>query len=122
MVTCPHCHSRERQVKAGRNPSGSQRYLCRWCERKYTPERKRQGYDEELRRQAIQMYVDGMNFRRIGRTLGITHRTVINWVNAYAASLPDQPPVPSEGVEVSELDELFTFVGSKKTKPTSLHK
>lgn len=51
--------------------------------------------------------------------LGVAHRSVINWVNAYAASLPDEPPVPGEAQEVHELDELFTFVGSKKTKPTS---
>ena len=121
MVTCPHCHSQERQVKVGRNRSGSQRYLCRWCSRKYTPERKQQGYPEAMRRQAIQMYVDGMNFRRIGRTLKVTHRTVINWVNAYADSLPDAPPVPADVIEVGELDELFTFIGSKKTRSTSPH-
>ncbi len=119
MKTCPHCQSTERQVKVGRNPSGSQRYLCRGCGRKYTPEPKPRGYDEATRRQALQMYVDGLNFRRIGRMLGVAHRTVINWVNAYAASLPDEPPVPGEGQEVHELDELFTFVGRKKTKSTS---
>lgn len=118
MVTCPHCQSDKRQVKVGRNPSGSQRYLCRWCGRKYTPQRKPQGYGEAMRREAVRMYVDGVNFRRIGRTLGVAHRSVINWVNAYAASLPDRPPVPGKSVEVSELDELFTFVGSKKTKST----
>lgn len=119
MKTCPHCQSTERQVKVGRNPSGSQRYLCRGCGRKYTPEPSPRGYDETTRRKAIEMYVDGMNFRRIGRMLGVAHRSVINWVNAYAASLPDEPPVPDESQDVHELDELFTFVGSKKTKPTS---
>ena len=119
MITCPHCQSTERQVKVGRNPSGSQRYLCRGCGRKYTPEPTRQGYDAATRHKAIELYVDGMNFRRIGRTLGVAHRTVINWVNAYAASLPDQPPMPGDSQEVHELDELFTFVGRKKTKSTS---
>ena len=119
MVTCPHCQSTKRQVKVGRNPSGSQRYLCRGCGRKYTPEPTHQGYDEATRREAIKLYVDGMNFRRIGRTLGVAHRTVINWVNAYAASLPDQAPVPGDSQEVHELDELFSFVGRKKTKSTS---
>lgn len=119
MNPCPYCQRTENQVKVGRNSSGSQRYLCKVCQRKYTPDPKPQGYDESLRRQALQMYVDGMNFRRIGRTLGVTHRTVINWVNAHAASLPDQPPVPDEHLEVNELDELFTFVGCKKTMSTS---
>ena len=34
-------------------------------------------------------------------------------------SLPDAPPVPADGLEVNELDEVFTFVGEKKTKSTS---
>jgi transposase-like protein len=119
MITCPHCQRTDQQVKVGYNASGSQRYLCRVCRRKYTPAPKRHGYSEEIRRQALQMYVDGMGFRRIGRTLGVAHRTVINWVNAHAASLPDEPPVPEGELEVNELDELFTFVGSKKTRSTS---
>jgi transposase-like protein len=39
------------------------------------------------------MYVDGMGFRRMARTLGVAHRTVINGVNAHAARLPDEPSV-----------------------------
>ena len=120
MSTCPHCHSTEHQVKAGRNRSGSQRYLCKACGRRYTPKPKSQGYPEAMRRQAIQLYVDGLNFRRIARILGVCHRTVINWVNAYVEQLPESPPVPSDvPLEVNELDELFTFVGKKRTKSTS---
>lgn len=119
MSECPYCQRSENQVKAGRNESGSQRYRCQVCRRKYTPEPKPQGYSDEVRRQALQLYVDGMNFRRIARTLGITHRTVINWVNAYGAQLSDQPPVSPDEMPIHELDELFTFVGHKKTKSTS---
>jgi transposase-like protein len=119
MSQCPHCQRTEKQVKVGYNPSGSQRYLCQVCRRKYTPEPKEQGYGEAVRRQAIQLYVDGMNLRRIGRTLGLSHQTVANWVNAHADRLPDEPPLPGGDGAVNELDELFTFVGNKKTSPTS---
>ena len=118
-ITCPYCSQTDRQVKAGRNASGSQRYKCQHCQHKYTPEPHPQGYDDTVRRQALQLYVDGMNFRRIARTLGVTHRTVINWVNAYGAQLPDRPPAPAAHLEVNELDELFTFIGHKKTKSMS---
>lgn len=116
---CPYCHEGNRQVRAGLNASGSQRYKCQVCQRKYTPEPSLHGYREEVRRQAIQLYVDGMNFRRIARTLGVAHRSVINWVNAHAARLPEHPPVPADALEVNELDELFTFVEDKKTRSTS---
>ena len=88
-----------------------------FCQRKYTPEPQHQGYPPEVRQQALRMYVDGMNLRRIGRHLGLHHRTVSLWVQAYAAQLPD-PPVPDEVAE-AEMDELFTFIGDKKTGSTS---
>ena len=119
QTTCPYCHHTDRQVKAGLNASGSQRHKCPHCQRKYTPDPRPMGYSDAVRRQAVQMYVDGMNFRRIARTLGVTHRSVINWVNAHAAQLPDQPPAPADEGDVNELDELFTFVGNKKTKSMS---
>jgi transposase len=60
----------------------------------------------------VQLYVDGMNLRRIGRHLGVDHQSVANWVKAHA-----EAPVP-EKVEKAEMDELFTFIGEKKTRST----
>ena len=119
MIQCPHCQRCEQQVKSGFNESGSQRYLCQSCQRKYTPEPKRQGYAAATRQAALRLYADGMNLRRIARTLRISHPTVANWVNAHAAQLPDSPPQPAAPLAVHELDELFTFVGSKKAQSTS---
>ena len=81
------------------------------------------GYNLALRRQALKLYVDGMNFRRIARHLEVNHQTVINWVNQAAANLP-APPLPKErqsekSVDTLELDELYTFVSQKKSQPTS---
>jgi transposase-like protein len=58
-----------------------------------------------------------MNLRRTGRHLGIHHQTVANWVRDYAEKLPDAP-VP-EQVRTVEMDEIFTFIGEKKTGSTS---
>ncbi len=69
-----------------------------------------------LRQQAVRMYVDGMNFRRIARHLTVNHQTVINWINA--ASARTAPAAVPATVATIELDELHTFVGEKKTKPT----
>ena len=87
-----------------------------FCGRKYTPERKVQGYDVKVRKQALRLYVDGMNLRRIGRQLGIHHTTVSIWVKEYASRLPKAPQ--PEKVKTAELDELFTSIGNKKTKST----
>jgi transposase len=57
------------------------------------------------------MYVDGLNFRRIGRLLGVSHQAVVNWVNAYYARLkkthPEPPKPEPQSIEAAEMDELY---------------
>ncbi len=118
MSPCPHCHQSRYHVKDGFTRAGSQRLRCRACGHRYTPAPKPPGYSTEVRIQALKLYVDGLNFRRIARVLGVHHQTVINWVNAAADRLPDAPPTPAE-VDTVELDELYTFVEHKKTVSTS---
>jgi len=89
-----------------------------YCRKKYTPSPKPWVYDDNTRRKALGMYVDGINLRRIGRHLGgIHHSTISAWIKAYTAKL-GEPPVP-EKVKEAEMDELFTFIGDKKTKSMS---
>jgi transposase-like protein len=118
MIQCPHCSSSEQQTKSGHTRTGSQRYRCKECQHIYTPEPKPLGYPEGTRREAVRLYLEGTNFRRIGRILGVNHQSVVNWVNAYHASLPAAGR-PVAAPETLEMDELFTFVGSKKRRRTS---
>ena len=122
QIVCPTCSEITRQHKAGTNKSGSQRYECQHCHRTYTPQPKEHGYELPLRKMALRMYVEAGNFRRIGRLLGVHHQSIVNWVDAAAARLP-APPTPRERLlgeaEVDTLDELYTFIGEKKTVPTS---
>jgi len=131
---CPTCGEATRQHRAGKNPTGTARRECQHCGRTYTPEPKAPGYGLEVRRRALRMYVDGTNFRRIARHLGVHHQSVIqsviNWVDAAAANLPAPPPPkerakepPKERakeppVETLKLDELYTFVSQKKSRRT----
>lgn len=113
MSQCPHCTSKEQQTKSGHTRTGSQRYKCKECQRIYTPEPKPLGYPEETRREAVRLYLEGTNFRRIGRLLSVNHQSVVNWVNSYHASLPAAEQSVAQAGTL-EMDELFTFVGSKK--------
>src|ERR671921_916423 len=118
MTQCPHCEAAEEQTTYGRTKRGSQRYKCRTCQRVYTPEPLPLGYADDVKGEAVRLYLEGTNFRRIGRILGVNHQSVINWVNSYHVSLPPaRPPVASP--ETLEMDELFTFIGSKKRRRTS---
>ena len=116
-MSCPSCKSERKQYKSGFNRSGSQRYRCGVCKRAYTPEPKENGYPAETRLLAIRMYVEGNSTRAIGRILQVSQQSVANWVNTYASQLPEA--VRPEDVHTAELDELYTFIGNKKTKRTS---
>jgi hypothetical protein len=59
------------------------------------------------------MYVNGSGFRAIERVKGVHHTTVITWVKQVGALLPDAY-APETPPDVGELDELETFVDSKK--------
>ena len=69
-----------------------------------------------MHRKAVEMYVDGINMRRIARHLGVNHQTIANWVKKYAEKL-SKPPTPKD-VQVAELDEVFSFIENKKTEST----
>jgi len=119
MNQCPHCSSSENQVKNGKTAAGSQLYKCKRCGRKYTPSPQAIGYDLTIREQALRLVLDGNSQRQAARHVGVSHGTVANWIKTYADSLPAELPAPDMPVEVAEQDELFTFIGAKKTKPTS---
>ena len=116
MDPCPHCNTTA-LVKAGRNPSGSQRYQCKVCRRYHTPQPNPQGYTEAQRRRALELYLEGNGLRRIARLLKMHHQTIANWITQHQMQLPPTPPQPSASAVV-ELDELYTFVATKKTEFT----
>ena len=61
------------------------------------------------------MYLNGMGFRAIERVMGVHHTTVMDWVKQKGKKLPDA--IASENIpDVGKLDELETFVGSKKAE------
>jgi len=122
MTICPHCQDTTRQVKAGFTRTNSQRYQCQVCDRSYTPEPKPLGYDDKIKQMALKLYLEGNGFRRIGRLLSVNHQSVVNWINAFHAQLRARKmalPLPGK-VSTLEMDELFTFIGSKKSQPLSL--
>ena len=115
-MKCPKCKANQQQVKNGLNASGSQKYRCNACRAGYTPEPKANGYPAETRLLAIRMYVAGNSYGVIAQILKVNPQSVANWVERHTANLPPAPVPPK--VKKAELDELYTFVGAKKTKST----
>src|SRR5687767_11944687 len=115
---CPYCGHSTRVVKAGTNHTGSERMRCESCQRYFTPHKKPMGYDPTLKAQAVQMCLEGMSFRAVGRALSVNFQLVINWFNQSHEQLPHkvEDAIPTHTVEI---DELFTYVGKKTSKHTS---
>ena len=90
-----------------------QRHKCKDCNYRYTVEKKSDVKSEEVRRLALEMYLEGLGFRSIGRLLKISYGTVYLWIKEWGSkvSLPHR----NEPIEYVELDEIHTYVGSKKT-------
>lgn len=61
------------------------------------------------------MYVNGMGFRAIERVTSVDHTTIIGWVKQVGNALTSTPQ-SEEIPEITQVDELPTFVGKKKNK------
>jgi transposase-like protein len=61
-ISCPRC-VKEEVWKAGR-PRGEQQYQCKNCRRKFITELN---YNEEFKREAIQIFYKQNNGRTVGR-------------------------------------------------------
>lgn len=112
---CPLCEQNQYVIKAGLTSGRSQRYRCQQCQGYFTPQPKPRGYALETKKRAAQLYLEGLSYRAIGRLLGVHNQTVINWIAAEQALLPEQVSDQSQ-TDYIEVDELFSFVEAKKNR------
>jgi transposase-like protein/AcrR family transcriptional regulator len=87
-MICPDCQS-DRVAKNGRQ-QGKQRYVCRGCGRQFVDRYVERGYPLEIRHKCFALHQQGISFREIERSTGVSHNTVINWVK-NTQSKSDRP-------------------------------
>ncbi|MCF2218447.1 IS1 family transposase [Chryseobacterium sp. PS-8] len=109
-MKCYKCQSLDK-VKAGFT-RGLQRYKCKNCGCFYSVESKSDVKSPEQRRLALEMYLEGMGFRAIGRVLNISYGTVYQWVKKWGESV--SLPKSQEPIEIVELDEIHSYILNKK--------
>ena len=107
------CKEEKGQIKAGKAKAGSQMYRCKICGRRYTPKPKERMYSEEVKNQAIKLYMEGNSGRAVGRILGISKNTCLYWIKKYAKRIEEKTH-SNERVKVIEMDELYSFIERKK--------
>lgn len=112
-MKCPKCNSSE-IVKNGCRKE-RQSYKCKHCGRQFLESYRPWRYSDDVKQLCIKMYLNGMGLRGIERVTEIHHTTVMRWMREAGLQLPDAPQ--SEDIpEVTDLDELQTFVGNKRNK------
>lgn len=103
-MKCSRCKS-EKKIKAG-FVFGKQRYKCKNCGYHYSVEKKSDVKTPEQRRLALQLYLEGLGFRAIGRILKISYGTVYKWIKHYGEQV--ELSQNDKKVEIVELDEIHS--------------
>ena len=108
-MNCPKCGS----VDCGKDGivKERQRYRCKSCGYRHTVQYR--GISPATKRQALPLYLEGLGFRSIGRFLKCSHVAVYKWIKAHGESIAAIRS--AAGVDVVEMDEMHTYIGSPKT-------
>jgi transposase-like protein len=111
-MNCPKCSCSER-VKSGK-VNERQRYKCKTCGCNYSVEIKSTAKPKSQKRQALHLYLEGLGFRSIGRFLGVSNVSVLNWIRDFGKKVQELNETSQE-IEIVEVDEMHSYIGSKKT-------
>lgn len=107
---CPKCQSIE-VVKNGK-VQGEQRYKCKSCSLQFTRLTPR-GRPAQEKAMAVTLYTLGLSIRAIARLIGVSPTAVLKWIKTFAKTHYEKP-APGDAIIV-ELDEMWHYLGSKKT-------
>lgn len=109
-MRCPQCDGTD-LIKRGRK-AGHQRYVCRNCGRYCTDSQPK--FSAQTKAMAIEMYMNSMGIRAIGRVLRASPATVLNWIRKEHAvlqhKLAQAEPTDTGIPDVIEMDEIYTYV------------
>ena len=93
-MECTKCGN-ENSVKAG-YVKGEQRYKCKGFGYQFVPTRCK-GKPEKDKQLAIWLYLHGLSFRTIAKLIKVTHKTIHDWVKAYAINIKEKLPYACGG-------------------------
>ena len=110
-MKCPKCKSVN--IRKDGFVKGRQRYNCKECNNHFSVEIKSTAQPESVKRFAVELYLEGLGFRSIGRCLKVSHVSVFKWIQNFGKQIGE---IKSEQkIKVVELDEMHTYISQKKT-------
>jgi len=95
---------------------GKQRYKCKDCGLNFVDGDQRVKGSVVIKKAlAVILYSLGKaSFRMLGKTFGHSHSLMYRWISKEADDLPE--PAITTDIKEMEFDEMWHFIGSKKTK------
>jgi transposase-like protein len=66
-----------------------------------------------MKKKALHLYLEGLGFRSIGRYLGVSNVSVLNWIRSFGKEV-QKLNSESQEIEMVEVDEMHTYIGQKK--------
>ena len=100
--------------RCGKQKNGRQKYRCRNCLKYQQASYDNQAYYSNINDEIVSMVKEGVGIRGIGRLLSISKNTVLTRIKSIASSVK-KPTTVSTGC-IYEIDEMWTFSGSKKNQ------
>ncbi len=114
-ATCTKCQSTNLS-RNGKTAGGKQKYVCKDCGAYGSVDPQQSPYTEEEKERALAVYQERASMRGVQRALGVDPRTLARWLEKKVERLPPQKEqlLPRAASDVLELDEVWSFVGSKE--------
>lgn len=118
-MNCRHCGSSD--WRRNGSSHGVQRFRCRACGRYFTD--KPAKFGKQVEAKALDMYVNNVGIRKIGRFLEASPAAVLKWIAKAHRRLSTQLAQAAEQVEtelpdIIEMDEIYTFVQKNSSAPS----
>lgn len=113
LELCPKCHS-SNIVKHGIIQL-KQRYLCNECKYHFTVAKLGKSLEKYYIVRALQLHLEGLGFRAIERIIGVSNVTILKWIRKYGQQLKEIR-LEKDKDAIVEVDELCSYVGSKKNE------
>lgn len=113
QIYCPHRYS-SKVIKNGKKVTGQQNFKCKACGRQFLHAYLYWGADPGNKRLMSRMLVRGSGVSDIAQVLGVSQACVLLHLQRLAERAA--PMAQGRRYERLELDELWSYVGSKKHK------
>ncbi|MBT3206850.1 MAG: IS1 family transposase [Bacteroidetes bacterium] len=109
-MKCLKCNCTDR-VKNG-FAKGLQRYKCKECGYNYTVENRSGEYSRATKRKALQLYLEGLGFRSIGRILDVSNVSILNWIRDFGDNVKGLKS-DNNSIKFVDLEEVNSYIKNK---------